>query len=163
MNSLNSIIIEGNITRQPELKDFANGGKVCTLPIAVNRRFKTADGNSQDEVSYFDIDTFGNLADVCAKWCPKGRGVRVVGRLKQNRWTDTDGKAHSKVKVIAEHVEFKPYFKKEGEEGKVDAEKEGPTSAFAGNPPATKKQKLAMLAEAAAAAEKEVENGEVAF
>lgn len=163
MNMLNSIILEGNITRQPELKDFSNGGKVCTLPIAVNRRYKAADGTSQEEVSYFDIDTFGNLADVCSKWCPKGRGVRVVGRLKQNRWTDSDGKAHSRVKVIAEHIEFKPYFKKEGENNTPSDEKEGPTSVFAGDPPATKKQKLAMLAEAAAAAEKEQENGEVAF
>jgi single-strand DNA-binding protein len=43
----------------------------------------------------------------------KGRGVRVVGRLKQDRWTGNDGKQHSKIAIVAEHVEFRPEFKKE--------------------------------------------------
>lgn len=156
MNSLNSIIIEGNLTRNPELKNVSNGVKVCTLPIAVNRTSKAQDGTKQDEVSYFEVETFGTLAEVCTKWCPKGRGVRVVGRLKQYRWADTDGKQHSRVKVIAEHVEFKPYFKKEdGEEAAV--KDKGPDSAYAGNPAPTKKEKLQMLAEAAQAAQSEQE------
>lgn len=108
MNALNSIIVEGNLTRNPEVKDLGNGGKVCTLSIAVNRTYKTADGTETDEVSYFEIDAYGNLADACLKWASKGRGIRVVGRLKQNRWKGDDGKSHSKVVIIAEHIEFKP-------------------------------------------------------
>ena len=107
MNALNSIIIEGNLTRDPEVKDLGNGGKVCTLSIAVNRTYKAADGSMVDEVSYFEIDAFGNMADACLKSASKGRGIRVVGRLKQNRWTDNEGKSHSKVIIIAEHIEFK--------------------------------------------------------
>ena len=112
MNSLNQIILEGNVVRQPEMRGTANGFTVCSFPIAVGRKFKTQDGQFQDEVSYFDIDAFGQLAENCSKWAPKGRGVRVVGRLKQNRWKDEEGKSHSRIKVIAEHVEFKPYNKK---------------------------------------------------
>lgn len=160
MNALNQIIIEGNLTRNPELKDLGNGGKVCTLPIAVNRTYKTADGSKADEVSYFEIDAYGNLADVCQKWCPKGRGVRVVGRLKQNRWTDDDGKSHSKIKVIAEHIEFKPYIKKEDNPGSADG---SPKEAYAGNPNNSKKEQIAMLAQAAQAAQSEQESAEVAF
>jgi single-strand DNA-binding protein len=48
---------------------------------------------------------------VCGEYLKKGRGVRVVGRLKQDRWTDPDGKPHSRVEIIAEHVEFKPQKK----------------------------------------------------
>ncbi len=160
MNSLNQIILEGNVTRQPERKTLPTGSIFCTIPIAVNRRYKTSDGSTTEEVSYFEIDTFGNLADACAKWCPKGRGVRVVGRLKQNRWKDDGGKTHSKVKIIAEHVEFKPYQKKIGESLVDD---KAPKSADEGNIPLTKKQKLAMLAEAAVAAQKEQEVGEAVF
>ncbi len=160
MNALNQIILEGNVTREVELKDFNNGSKVCTVPIAVNRRYKTQEGTYSDEVSFFEVDAFGNLAEVCSKWCPKGRGVRVVGRLKQNRWTDSEGKSHSKVKVIAEHIEFKPVYKKNDAE---DTSNEGPASASAGDIAPGKKQKLEMLAQAAAAAQDEQENGETVF
>lgn len=160
MNALNQIILEGNLTRDVTVRDFQNGSKVCTLPIAVNRRYKTSEGTFADDVSYFEVDTYGNLADACAQWCPKGRGIRVVGRLKQNRWTDEEGKAHSKVKVIAEHIEFKPMPKKTPDE---KAEETGPNSAYAGNPDESKKEKIAQLAEAALAAQKEGDNPEVVF
>ena len=64
----------------------------------------------EKEVSYFDVETWGNLAQSCTQNGSKGRGVRVVGRLKQNRWVGNDGKNYSKVSVVAEHVEFKPVF-----------------------------------------------------
>ena len=50
----------------------------------------------------------GKLATVCAEHLTKGRGIRVVGRIKQERWEDPDGDARSKVVIVAEHVEFKP-------------------------------------------------------
>jgi len=62
-------------------------------------------------VSYFDIEAWARLGSACAQNLKKGRGVRVVGRLKQDRWTDTEGKSHSRVKIVAEHVEFKPMSK----------------------------------------------------
>ena len=57
------------------------------------------------------METWSNLAKLCGENGAKGRGVRVVGRIKQDRWVGTDGKNYSKVKVVAEHVEFKPIFK----------------------------------------------------
>ena len=106
MNQLNSLIVEGNVTRVPEFKD-ANGHKICVVPLAVNRFYKNAKGEGVSEVSYFDVETFGKLAEVCEKNCEKGRGLRVVGRLKQNRWKNAEGKNVSRVTIIAEHVEFK--------------------------------------------------------
>ena len=159
MNSLNQIILEGNVTRQPEAKSLPSGTTICTLPVAVNRWYKNGEGKQEEEVSYFDIDTFGNLADACVKWCPKGRGIRVVGRLKQNRWKDEAGAQHSRVMIIAEHVEFKPFLKKNNSEQGDNA----PLAADLGNPPKSKKEKFAMLAEAAAAAQQEQESAEVVF
>ncbi len=115
MNSLNQIIVEGNVVRQAEKKYASSGLAICTFPIAVNRHYKTQEGQPTEEVSYFEIDTFSTLADKCALQCSKGRGVRVVGRLKQNRWKDTEGKNHSTVKIVAEHVEFKLQNKKSNE------------------------------------------------
>ena len=63
------------------------------------------------------------MADTCNNQGRKGRGVRVVGRLKEDRWTGNDGKLRSRVSIVAEHVEFRPEFKKEtvAENGKNSA------------------------------------------
>ncbi|MDD9986371.1 MAG: single-stranded DNA-binding protein, partial [Spirochaetaceae bacterium] len=65
-------------------------------------------GERIEEVSFFETTTWGKLATVCAEHLHKGRGVRVVGRLKQERWEDDAGNARAKVVVIAEQVEFQP-------------------------------------------------------
>ncbi|MBP5402420.1 MAG: single-stranded DNA-binding protein [Treponema sp.] len=109
MNNINCLIVEGNITQNVEFKTTAHGYPVCRLPIAVNHYYKKANSDEfVDEVSYFDVETFGKLAEICAKFSQKGRGVSVVGRIKQNRWKTDDGKNASRVTIIAEKVEFKP-------------------------------------------------------
>lgn len=112
MNQLNSIILEGNLVANAELTEPSKGFKVCRFSLGVNRFTKSLNGESIDEVSFFDVEAYGKLAEACEKNCTKGRGVRVVGRLKQNRWKNSEGKNFSKIYVIAEHVEYKPKFEK---------------------------------------------------
>jgi single-strand DNA-binding protein len=107
MGNINSIILEGNVVRDSELRETAKGTRVCIFSVASNRVFQQ-NTQREKEVSFFDIECWGKLAEICGANCPKGRGVRVIGRLKQDRWIGTDGKNHSKVKIVAEHVEFKP-------------------------------------------------------
>jgi len=111
MNNLNSILIEGNLVRDPLLRSTPKGTQVCSMCLASNRYYKQ-DTGFEKEVSFFDIETWSKLAEACYSKGKKGRGVRVVGRLKQNRWNDMDGKSHSKITIVAEHVEFRPEFKK---------------------------------------------------
>jgi single-strand DNA-binding protein len=82
------------------------------LSLASNRYYKQ-DSGFEKEVSFFDVETWAKLAEACYSKGRKGRGVRVVGRLKQDRWSGPDGKAHSRITIVAEHVEFRPEFKKE--------------------------------------------------
>jgi single-strand DNA-binding protein len=117
MNQLNSLILEGNITREPEVKETAHGCKVVKIPLAVNRWYKNADGQGVEEVSYFDVETYGKMAEYCETRSEKGRGLRVVGRLKQDRWKTPEGKNTSRVSIIAEHIEFKPRIEKKTEVG----------------------------------------------
>jgi single-strand DNA-binding protein len=112
MNNLNSILIEGNLVRDPALRSTAKGSAVCTFSLASNRYHKHENGVEQ-EVSFFDVEAWAKLAETCQTMGRKGRGVRVVGRLKQNRWNDDEGKSHSKVSIVAEHIEFRPDFKKD--------------------------------------------------
>jgi single-strand DNA-binding protein len=122
MNNLNSILIEGNLTRDPDLKASPKGTPLCTFSIATNRYFKQ-DSGTEKEVGYFNVETWGRLAESAGNQGRKGRGVRVVGRLKQERWTDREGKTQSKVVIVAEYIEFRPEFKKERE-----AEEDGETA-----------------------------------
>jgi single-strand DNA-binding protein len=126
MNNLNSILIEGNLVKDPELSYTPKGTAVCKFSVACNRAFKQ-DDQLQKEVSYFEVSTWTRLAEVCGEYLKKGRGVRVVGRLKQDRWADADGKPHSRVFIVAEHVEFKPQLKKP--DGDPGAEEEKPSAA----------------------------------
>jgi len=98
MNHLNSILVEGNLVRDPNLRSTPSGNQVCDFTLATHRNYKIADQKYENEVSYFDIEAWSRLGAACAQNLKKGRGVRVVGRLKQDRWTDTEGKAHSRDK-----------------------------------------------------------------
>jgi single-strand DNA-binding protein len=107
MNSLNSILLEGNLVRDPESTTTSTGSQVCDFCVASDRFYKQNDA-LEKEVSYFDVEAWAKLGLACSQNLKKGRGVRVVGRLKQDRWTDPEGKQKSRVKIVAEHVEFKP-------------------------------------------------------
>jgi single-strand DNA-binding protein len=107
MNNLNSILIEGHLTKEPVYTTTAKGVPVCTFTIRSNRFFKQ-DSKIEKEESFFIVETWGKLAKNCANLGHEGRGARMVGRLKQDRWNDADGKPHSKVFIIAEHVEWRP-------------------------------------------------------
>ena len=114
MNNLNSVLIEGNMVRDPLIRSTQKGTSVCNFTIASNR-FYRQDSNLEKEVGFFDVEAWGRLAQACTDKGRKGKGVRVVGRLKQDRWTGNDGKNHSKVAIVAEHVEYRPDFKKNSE------------------------------------------------
>ncbi|MDR2471064.1 MAG: single-stranded DNA-binding protein [Treponema sp.] len=125
MNNLNSILIEGNLVRDPLIRTTPKGTPVCTFTLASNRFFKQ-DSGLEREVGFFDVETWAKLAENCNNLGRKGRGARVVGRLKQDRWNGSDGKAHSRVTIVAEHVEFRPDFKK-NEAAQIDGAQTGAT------------------------------------
>jgi single-strand DNA-binding protein len=118
MNHLNSVLIEGNACRDAEIKTTASGALIGKMSIAVNRYYKSGDG-FEKEVSFFDVDTFGKIAELCAEKCRKGVALRIVGRLKQSRWIGKDGTNRSQVIIIAEHVEFRQ--KTQGKEDQPSA------------------------------------------
>jgi single-strand DNA-binding protein len=120
MNNLNSILIEGNMVRDPLFRSTPKGTPLCTFSLASNRFFKQ-DSGLEKEVSFFEVETWSKLAETVYNLGHKGRGVRVVGRLKQDRWNGSDGKQRSRVTIVAEHVEFRPDFRKEGGDEKTEA------------------------------------------
>lgn len=109
MNNLNSILLEGALTRDPELWHTASGTPVCELPIVSLREYKV-DGERVEEVNHITGITYGRLATVCAEHVTKGRGVRMVGRLRAIRPEPGPDGAQNKpdIVIVCEHVEFQP-------------------------------------------------------
>jgi len=106
MASYNRIMLVGNLTRDPELKQ-AGSGQVCRLGLATNRQFKNRQtGATVQEVCFIDVDVWGAQAESCGKYLQKGRSVLVEGHLKYDSWTDQTGQTRNKHSVVADRVVF---------------------------------------------------------
>lgn len=98
---MNRVILLGNLTRDPELKNIGTTN-VCNFSIAVNRRTKTG-----QDTTFVDISAFGKTADNIAKYFQKGKPILVEGRLQTDKWVDkTTQQPRTKLKVVAERFEF---------------------------------------------------------
>lgn len=95
MNTINSIILEGNIRSIEMLEEVAK------VVISCVRYYKTIDGEETKEESLFEVRCYGHIAEVVNKIGKLDRGLRVVGRLKQ---------AEGNIFIVAEHIEFKPKY-----------------------------------------------------
>jgi single-strand DNA-binding protein len=108
MASYNRIIMMGNLTRDPDLKQLNSGQSVCRLGLASNRQFKNKTGAMVQEVCFVDVDVWGPQADSCRQYLSKGRAVLVEGRLKLDSWQENDGTKRSKHSIVADRVTFLP-------------------------------------------------------
>lgn len=97
--SINSVILMGRLTRDPEMRSTQSGKSITSFSIAVDR------GN--EETDFFEITAWDKLAELIDKYLEKGRRVLVQGRLRQDTWDDKDsGKKRSKVGIVASDVTF---------------------------------------------------------
>jgi single-strand DNA-binding protein len=106
MASLNRVLLMGNLTRDPELRQTPSGTQVCEFGLAMNRQWRGQDGSKQEEVTFVDITAFAKTAELVSSYLSKGRRVFVEGRLKYDQWTSPEGQKRSKLSVVAENVTF---------------------------------------------------------
>jgi single-strand DNA-binding protein len=104
--NINRVVLVGNLTRDPELRNTPSGMAVCSLRIAVNTRRKDSSGQWTEKPNYFDITVWGNQGESCAQYLSKGRPVGVDGRLDWREWEAQDGTKRQAVEIIAESVQF---------------------------------------------------------
>jgi single-strand DNA-binding protein len=104
-SNINSVVVTGNLTRDPELRHTPGGTPVCKLRIAVNTRRKSSDGNWEDKPNYFDVTVWGAQGENCSTYLVKGRPVAISGRLEWREWEGEGGKRQA-VEIIAETVQF---------------------------------------------------------
>ena len=99
---LNSVILEGVVSGEPHLKETSTT-PVLNFTIENTRYYKNKEGEDVTETFQIKVVAFGSMCKIPLK---DGSGIRIVGRLKQNIWTDSDGMKHSEVQVVAEHIEI---------------------------------------------------------
>lgn len=119
MATLNEVRLIGNLTKDPESR-AAGSHTIVGFSIAVNRKSKGSDGQAKEEVSFFDCEAWNKTGELVMQYCKKGRQVLVCGRLQQDRW-EKDGVKRSKIKVVADNIQFLG-SKPEGEEQAAPAE-----------------------------------------
>ena len=105
MASFNKVILIGNMTADPELKQTTNGTSVCSFSIAVNRRFARAD-QGQQNVDFINIVTWRQSAEFVCRYFKKGNPILVCGQLQTRTWTDNQGQKRYATEVVADEVTF---------------------------------------------------------
>ncbi len=101
---MNNVNLIARLTAKPELRHTNGGKSVCSFSIAIERRFKDADGNAV--VDYIDCVAWNNQAMFLCKWFDKGVRVGITGELQTRTWEDNDGKSRKVVEVLVSTVEF---------------------------------------------------------
>ncbi len=105
--NLNNVVLAGHLTRDPELKQIGADKVVASSGLAINRRYKDAAGQQHEEATFVEIEAWGRTAELIGQYLKKGSPAYIEGRLKLDSWDDKDsGQKRSKLKVVAEHVQF---------------------------------------------------------
>jgi single stranded DNA-binding protein len=111
MNHVNSVLLDGCLTGDPVSRPDPKGEPVCTFAMASNHFYKSEGGLARD-VCFFGVEARGRLAEGLRD-LGQGRGVRVFGRLRRDRWSGSDGEARVEVFIAAERVERRPELERE--------------------------------------------------
>ena len=105
MASFNKVILMGNMTADPELKQTTSGISVCSFSIAVQRRFARADQNQQN-VDFINVVTWRQQAEFVSRYFKKGSNILVCGQLQTRTWNDNQGQKRYATEVVADEVTF---------------------------------------------------------
>jgi single-strand DNA-binding protein len=125
MPALNQVQLIGHLGRDPEARFTANGKKYATFTVAVNRPYKTADGEKQQATDWFLVNAWGKLGEICLDYLKKGRLVYIGGQLRSRRWEDREsGEMHSLTVVVANSMQMLDRKADETEEAEAIAEEE---------------------------------------
>jgi len=97
--SLNKVILIGNLTRDPELRQTPSGAAVCTYGLATNSVWKTSDGVVEESTEFHNIVCWNKLAEICNQLLKKGMKVYVEGELRTRTWEDEEGDKKWKTEI----------------------------------------------------------------
>ena len=101
MRSINKVIIIGNLTRDPELKQTASGQPIATFGIATNREWITKDSQRHTSTEFHEVVAWAKLAEICGQYLRKGKLVYIEGYLKTRSWDTPEGIKKYRTEIVA--------------------------------------------------------------
>ena len=131
--NLNKVILAGRLVADPELKQTQTGAAVCSLRIAVNRRYTSRDSQQQPETDFFNVTAWQNNAEFIAKYFRKGSAICICGRIQNRSWTDQQGQKRYATDIIVDEANF---VESRGSQDSFSAPAADPYSAPAYSSPA---------------------------
>jgi len=105
MPALNRVQLIGRLGRDPDTRFIPTGRKVCTFSLAVDRRWKSKEGETRESTDWFNVEAWGRLGEICQEYLNKGRLVFIEGRLQTDRY-EQEGETRYFTKVIARHIQM---------------------------------------------------------
>ena len=128
MPELNSVVVAGNLTKDPVFRETTNGTPVVNFHIAVNRRYKDSSSQWQEDVCYVGVVAWNKLADSCKERLYKGSAVLVDGELQSRTFKTDEGKNRTIVEIKAKRIQFLNKFSKQNEDGDSSASEDDEAS-----------------------------------
>lgn len=104
MRSVNKVILIGNVTRDPEMRQTQSGQTVCTFGLATNREWITSDGRKKNSAEYHEVVAWAQLAEICQKYVRKGKLLYIEGYLKTRSWDTPEGIRKFKTEVVTQDM-----------------------------------------------------------
>jgi single-strand DNA-binding protein len=101
---LNKVLIIGNLGGDPEMRYTPSGKPVTSFSVAVTRNWRTSDGDRKEATEWFNVVSWGNLAEICNQHLRKGSHVYIEGRLQTRSWEDTVGARHFRTELVANEM-----------------------------------------------------------
>jgi single-strand DNA-binding protein len=116
MRSVNKVILIGNLTRDPEMRQTPNGQNITTFGLATNRGWVTSEGDRKSSAEFHECVAWSKLAEICAQYLKKGKLVYVEGYLKTRSWDTEEGVRKFKTEIVVEDM-IMLNKRSEGDEG----------------------------------------------
>jgi single-strand DNA-binding protein len=101
---LNKVLLIGHLGCDPEMRYTPSGRPVTSFSLSTSRSWTSADGERREETEWFNIVTWGNLAEICKQYLSKDKQVYIEGRLQTRGWEDESGKKHFRTEVVANEM-----------------------------------------------------------
>lgn len=101
---LNKVMIIGGLSSDPEMRYTPSGKPVTSFSVAVTRGWRTSDGERREATEWFNVVSWGNLAEICNQYLHKGSQVYIEGRLQTRSWEDSEGVRHFRTELVANEM-----------------------------------------------------------
>jgi len=133
MASFAKTIILGNLGRDPETRYLPSGDAVCNFSVAVTESWKDkASGEKKENTTWYRVNAFGKLAEICGQYLKKGVAVLIEGRMQARKWTDKDGAERESWELKADTMQMVGGKSEAGGHAAGSAEAKKPASGGAG-------------------------------